>query len=260
LDSQSLWNLFAPILLALPRIGAAIVVAPLFPKTVFPTLVRGAIAVSLSLYLYPYMLTEMPATAARLVWIALLGKEVLLGSLLGLAVGTLLWALQCAGATIDYQTGMSNAQIFDPFGGHQGGPMGQLMIQLGTVLLVAAGGLQVLAGLLFESFQLWPVVSFYPATGHLAELGSGWLGSVTELMVRLAAPLVLILALVDLGFGLVGRVVPQLNTFFFTMPVKGALSALMLALYVSYLSDIAVAQVGVLQHWLEHLRALLSGH
>ena len=62
--------------------------------------------------------------------------------------------------------------------------------------------------------------------------------SLAELTVRAAAPAVLLLALIDLGFGLVNRVVPQLNVFFFTMPIKGALAALMIALYLSYLSDL----------------------
>jgi type III secretory pathway component EscT len=56
----------------------------------------------------------------------------------------------------------------------------------------------------------------------------------------------------------VGRVVPQLNVFFFTMPLKGALAALMIALYLSYLADIASAQVSGLQIWLQRLVPVLA--
>jgi type III secretion protein T len=257
-DSQLLWNFFAPILVALPRVSAAIVIAPLFPTNLFPTLLRGALSVSLSLYMYPHMAAAMPAELPLLAWIALIGKEVLIGALLGFAVGSLVWAFEWAGGVIDFQVGFANAQIFDPFGGHDAGPVGQLMMRIGVILFVAGGGLQVLASLLFESFHLWPVTSFYPSTAHLADLAGSSVRSLAELAVRVVTPVVLLLALIDLGFGLLGRVVPQLNVFFFTMPLKGALAALMIALYLSYLADIASAQVSGLQIWLQRLVAVLA--
>jgi type III secretion protein T len=257
-DSQFLWNFFAPILVALPRVSAAILVAPLFPTPLFPRMLRGALSVSLSLYLYPHMAAAVPAGLPVLAWIVLLGKEVLIGALLGLAVGSLVWAFEWAGGVIDYQVGFANAQIFDPFGDHDAGPVGQLMMRIGVILFVAGGGLQVLASLLFESFHLWPVNSFYPSAAHLADLAGSSVRSLAELAVRLVAPVVLLLALVDLGFGLVGRAVPQLNVFLFTMPLKAALAALMIALYLSYLADIAGAQMSGLQVWLQHLVPALA--
>jgi type III secretion protein T len=257
-DTQFLWNLLAPLLAALPRIGAAVTVAPLFPTRIFPKLLRGAIAISLGLYLYPHMAAHMPAATTPLLWLALMGKEILIGGLIGFAVGTLVWALESVGSAIDFQVGFSNAQVFDPFGGHQSGPMGHFMTSLAITFLVAAGGLQVLASLLFESFQLWPMVSFYPSTGQLGALAGSSAQSLAELVVHLAAPAVLLLALIDLGFGLLSRAVPQLNVFFFTMPIKGALAALMIAVYVSNLSDVLTGRLSGLEGWLKHLGPVLS--
>jgi type III secretion protein T len=76
--------------------------------------------------------------------------------------------------------------------------------------------------------------------------------------VQLAAPAVLLLALVDIGFGLLNRVVPQLPVFFFTMPIKGALAALMIAMYIPYLSDVLVGRLSGLEGWLKHLEPVLS--
>jgi type III secretion protein T len=113
--------------------------------------------------------------------------------------------------------------------------------------------------LLFESFRLWPIGELYPDVGaQLLMLGATSFGSLAELTVRLAAPIILLLVLVDLGFGLVNRVVPQLNVFFFTMPIKGALVALMIALYLSYLFDIAAGQVEHLSGFLKRLAMLKS--
>lgn len=257
-DSQLLWSLFAPLLVGLPRVGAAIMVAPLFPTSLFPVLLRGAVVVSLSLYLYPHLAANMPPMLSLLEWVGLIAKETLIGALLGFAAGTLIWAFETAGALLDFQVGFSNSQYFDPFGGHEAGPLSQFWVRLGTVLFIAAGGLQVLAALLFESFHLWPVTSFYPSLGHFEDFAAGGIRTFMELVVRLAAPAVLLLALIDFGFGLVSRVVPQLNVFFFTMPIKGAMAAVMLALYLSYVSDIVVAQLSDLGTWLQHLQPVLS--
>ena len=251
------WSLLAPLLAALPRIGAAITVAPLFPAALFPRLLRGAVALSLALYLYPHMAAHMPAATTPLPWLALIGKELLIGGLIGFAVGTLVWALECVGSAIDFQIGFSNAQLFNPFMGNESSPLAQLMTSLAITLLVTTGGLQVLASLLFESFRLWPIQSLYPSTDQLASLAGSSVQSLAELVVQLAAPAVLLLALVDIGFGLLNRVVPQLNVFFFTMPIKGALAALMLALYLSYLSDVFVGRLSGLEDWLKHLEPLL---
>jgi type III secretion protein T len=248
-------------LAALPRVGAAITAAPLFPASLFPTLLRSSMAVMLSLFLYPHLAAHLPPVMGALMWLAWVGKEAFLGSLIGLAVGTLIWALESVGGMMDFQVGWSNAQLFDPFGGHDAGPLSTLMGRLGLTLFVVAGGLQVFFSLLFESFRLWPTESFYPPLGgRLAQFAGAWGGSLLEMVVRLATPAILLLVMIDLGFGLVNRVVPQLNVYYFTMPIKAVVVALMITLYLSYLNETVVDQMSGLQHVLERLQAVFSIH
>lgn len=258
-SADALWHILWPMLIAMPRILAAATVAPLFPAALFPVLLRSTIVVSLSLGMYPHHAEMQPIALAPLAWLAMLGKEILIGALIGLAMGALIWMFEGVGALIDVQVGLSNGLIFDPFGGHQGGPMAAFMAQLAVVLFVVGGGLYVFVSLLYESFLLWPVASFYPAlNAGIVDFGAGYAGSLAELLVRLAAPVILLLVLVDLGFGLLNRVVPQLNVFFFTMPIKGVLAALMLALYLSYLADIAAGQLAGFGALLERLAPALA--
>jgi type III secretion protein T len=259
LESQTLWSACAPVLAAMPRVGAAVTVAPLFPVSLFPILLRGAVAVPLCLFLYPHVASHMPPTLTPLAWVGLVSKEAFIGALIGFAVGTLIWALESVGAMMDFQIGLSNARFFDPYGGHDSGPLSGLMARLGIILFVVGGGLQVFVSLLLESFRLWPLASFYPALGErLAQFAGESVGSIVELVVRLAAPAILLLALIDLGFGLINRVVPQLNVFYFTMPIKAAVAALMIAIYLSYVAEVVTAQMTELQHWLERLQPILS--
>jgi type III secretion protein T len=257
--TDALWHIVGPMLAAMPRITAAVSVAPLFPSSLFPLLLRSAVVVALSLHLYPYMSMNLTSDLTSLEWLVLIGKESFIGVLLGFAVGTLMWAFECVGAMIDFQVGFSNAPLFDPFGGHDSGPIAHFMLRLGVVLFVAGGGLQVLSSLLFDSYILWPVASFYPSISEsLVQLGSGWVGGLVKLSALLAVAIVLLLALVDVALGLVNRVVPQLNVFFLTMPIKGALAALMIALYLTYLIDIAAGKLAELPQLLERLAPVLA--
>jgi type III secretion protein T len=252
--------LYGPLLMSLPRLSAALIVAPLFPSSLFPRLLRGAIAMSLALFLFPHMAARVPSELPIWTWLGIVTKEAFVGALVGVAVGKLIWAFSCAGAVFDLQVGFSNAQFFDPFSGQESDLLSTFMTRVGTVLFLAAGGLQVLVALLCESFRLWPVISFYPSWSHLGDFAGSQIVSFMDVVVRIAAPIVLLLGLIDLGFGLLNRAVPQLNVFFFSMPIKGALVALMIALYLSYLSDLVGGQMSGLRDWLSQVQPALSGH
>jgi type III secretion protein T len=258
--TSDLWSVFGPLLIAMPRLLAAITAAPLVPAGLFPMLVRNTVVVSLSLGVYPHVAANMPTALAPAGWLVWISKEVFVGTLIGFAAGRLVWAFESVGAMIDIQIGLSNGLLFDPFGGQGAGPFSGLMTRFAVMFFVMGGGLYVFTSLLYESLRLWPVASFYPVVdARLADFAAGYAGSMAQLIVRLAAPVVLLLAIIDLGFGLVNRVVPQLNVFFFTMPIKGVLAALMLAIYLSSLADIAAGQTSELRMLLERLAGVV-GH
>lgn len=259
-DTSLIWSVLAPAFMAVPRILAAVTTAPLFSSALFPSLLRNAFVVTLVLGLYPHLAANLPVSEVNAgEWLLLIAKEVLLGMLIGAAVGAVIWVFESAGAVIDLQVGVSNGMLLDPFGGHVGGPFTALMTRLAVALFVAGGGLYVFVSLLYESFALWPVHSYYPEIGsRLIDVAKESAGSFAQMLVRLAAPVILLLAIVDIGFGLVQRVAPQLNVFFFTMPIKGVLAVLMLSLYLAYLADIVAGHSTQLQGILKVLHAALA--
>jgi type III secretion protein T len=56
-------------------------------------------------------------------------------------------------------------------------------------------------------------------------------------IVKLAAPVLLVLLLVELGAGLIGRTAPQLNVFQASQPLKSLLATLMLVLFMQLLYE-----------------------
>lgn len=228
-----------PLAAGFPRALALMLTLPLFPKQGFALLVRNAVAVSLLLGAYPMLVVQSPPIEWNAVqWIGFAIKEAFIGFILGYAMGTMFWVFQSIGELIDNQIGLNNASIFDPFGGHSGGPYSGFLMQFSIVVFVAMGGLQLLSSLLYESYTLWPMRSFVPKlTAGYAELareGFQYKGAWT---LTLVAPLIIVLVLAELAVGLVNRITPQLNSFYFSMPIKGVLAILMLAAMTSQWVD-----------------------
>lgn len=235
-------TLARPLLAALPRFVAAFLVLPLLTRAVVPAQIRLAFLLVLVLVAYPGLAARFTSISndwALWQWLGFLVKEVFIGALIGYAMGMSLWALTAVGDLIDTQAGFNNAQIFDPFGGHPRGPVSVLLTQLGVLLFVGFGGLQVFMQLLYESLLLWPPTSFWPDIGAaFRDFAVATAGSMLEIAVRLAAPVIAALLVVELGIGLINRAAPQLNAFYFSMPIKAVTSLLVLALLMAHLVDV----------------------
>lgn len=234
-----------PFLLGMPRIGTAMMTIGLLPHSVFPRQLRIAKTIVLSLAIYPLML-EHTSTGlqtsnswAPIVWVPFILKEAFIGGLIGYLMGTILWAFASTGEIIDTQIGFQIGQIFDPMSDRPQGPIGSFYGQFGALLFVALGGIHVFLALLFESFALWPTTSFLPALpdeGLSLSIEAG--ATVLQLAAQLFLPLFGILLLLELGVGVLNRIAPQFEGFYFSLPIKAAVGILLIALLLSHMVDL----------------------
>lgn len=236
LELAALQSQFSAVALALPRVAAVFLVVPFLSGPMIPGLVRAGLILMVALFMAPAA-QGLPTPELGL-WVLIAAKESLIGTLLGLGMGLFIWAVQSVGDLIDFQTGAGNAAFFDPLAGHQNGPTAELLGWLAITLFVSAGGLAALLGTLAESFRLWPVASFFPRPGAVLEqfvLRQG--DTLFQWVVKLAAPVIFVLVLVELGMGLISRMAPQLNVFVFAQPLKSLLATLMLLLFLGLVHE-----------------------
>ena len=227
---------FMPVALTLPRLLAVFAIAPFFSGNLMSGLVRNGIVLVLALYMSPAA-SDLPELTLG-GWVLVAAKEAFIGVLLGLGFGIFVWAVQSVGDLVDFQTGSASAPFFDPIGGHEGGPTGQFLGWVVITLFMSAGGMLAMVRVIIDSFRLWPVASFYPRVGPMLEQFVIRQGDTLFLWtLKLAAPVIFVLLLVELGIGLIGRVAPPLNVFVFAQPVKSVLANLMLLLCMYFLYD-----------------------
>lgn len=226
--------------LTLPRIVGAFIMLPLLTPENMPPMVRNSFMVSLAIIALPVAMAGAPIEMmGTFQWGPMVLKELFLGVSIGLCFGIVFWALGAAGSVIDTQVGLGMAQVFDPVQGHQTSLHGQFLSQAAAFLFMASGAFLVFLDLLISSYTLWPVTSYYPNL-HITgmHLFVGQFSYLMTALLVLAAPVMVVLLLIDLSFGLVNRYAPQLNVFALTLPIKAWIATgmilLLLGVYVEY--------------------------
>lgn len=216
------------------RLTPVFMIVPFLGRSNLGTLARGSIVLALAFFLNPWLDATAPAEIpARGVLYALIAKEVLLGTLFGVLSCLVFEIAAGVGFIIDNQRGLSMAQTHDPISGEETSPLGSLGMETLVMVFVAGGGLILFFDAVLASFVFWPPFSFWPdwSAKPVKNLLLGQFGWYLTTLVVLAAPMLMVCFLVDLGMGLMNRFAPQLNVFFLSMPIKSALSMLLLLVY-----------------------------
>jgi type III secretion protein T len=228
----------AAVALTMPRLLAVFIVTPIFSGQMITGMTRNGLILLLAIFLSPVAGSVSPETLPAAKWLLIVGKEAMIGIMLGLGFGIFIWAIQSVGDLIDFQTGSSNAHFFDPVAGHENGPTGEFFTWLVIALFISAGGLLAMLDVLMDSYKIWPITSFFPDIGLVLEQFAIRQGDTLFMwIIKLAAPVIFILLLVEIGMGLASRVTPQLNVFVFSQPLKSLLSILMILLFLFFVYE-----------------------
>jgi len=224
------------------RMGTALLMFPMFAAGALPISVRASIIAGLSLCLLPVVgmgnllaLAELDAVSLGL----LLVKEVALGLALGFVGSAGFWAVHAAGAIIENQAGLTVATTVNPYAGEEDSLIGGFLVQVLSIVFLASGGFLLLLGALYESYLVWPVIDLTPRISASIWLAAGLqvIGWIGEMALRVAAPFVLLLLMVEVAMGFLGRYAPQFNVFFLAMPVKAAVLLVLLLVYAVVMAD-----------------------
>lgn len=226
-------NQLAGFILVLARVGPLFLLAPPFSSKMVPPRARGIIAVAFAVGLAPIALQgqSVPGEALQIVGLAL--KEVVVGLAFAFAIACLFAAFSTAGSILDTTIGFSFGSLIDPISNLQSGQMVQLYSMVAVAVFIAIGGDAWVIGGLARSYEVVPLL----ATPSLAALTAGAVTAFAGILtaaLEVAAPVMLALILTDVSFGVVSRVVPQLNVFAVGFPIKIAVGLLVVGVSLPF--------------------------
>ncbi|HUO69155.1 MAG TPA: flagellar biosynthetic protein FliR [Solirubrobacteraceae bacterium] len=237
--------------LVLARVAPLFWVAPMFSSKLVPGKVKVVVAIALSIGLTPVAAHGQPIPGGPLEVAGLIAEGMLVGLGFAFILALLTAAVQAAGTIIDAVSGMSLGGMLDPVNGAQGGVLTQAYSLVGLLIFIAIGGDAWMLRGLGRTFQLVPLTRG-PNLTLLSASAVQTFGQVFVSAVELAAPAMLALTITDVSFGMVSRVMPQLNLFAVGFPVKIGVGLLVFATTLPFLggwiSDQMVNSVGSALH------------
>ena len=223
----------AGFILVLARVSPLFAIAPLFSSKLVPMRVRAIIAVALAIGLSPVVAKGQRIDLDAFPLTALIGKELLVGLAFAFALAALFAAVTVAGSLLDTLIGFSFGSLVDPVTGNQSSVLAQLYSMVAVLIFIAIGGDAWVIEGLARTYDVVPLASF-PALGPLVAGADAAFVKVFTSALQVAAPVLLAILITDAGFGMVSRVVPQLNVFQVGFPAKVLVGLLLIGVSLPF--------------------------
>jgi flagellar biosynthesis protein FliR len=205
--------------LTLGRIGPLFVLAPLFSSRMVPVRARVVVALALAFGLAPLAVKGQKIPTDVLSIGGLMLKEILVGLAFSFAIAALFAAVSTAGTFLDTQIGFSFGSLVDPVNNQQSGLLAQIYGLVGVMVFVVIGGDAWLIRGLAETYDVVSLTQL-PDVGAMAAGATHVFGQIFLSAIAVSAPVLLAVIITDAGFGVVSRVMPQLNVFAVGFPAK----------------------------------------
>ncbi|MFO0840642.1 MAG: flagellar biosynthetic protein FliR [Phycisphaerae bacterium] len=193
------------------RLAGMLMFVPLLGGLSVPFNVRILLIVGLSMLITPMVPAPAAAPDTLGETVLALAGELFLGVLMGLSLRLCFLGLELGGLLIAQESGLAFGQIADPSTGEQHSELSMFYIQLFGVTYLIVGGHRALVDAALGSFRTLPLLG----DSHVFEFGGGAvLDALTVgagIGIRIAAPVVIALFLVNVALGLMTKAVPALN-------------------------------------------------
>ena len=202
--------------LRLVRPGALVMAAPTIGGAHIPMLVRIGLTVALAVVLVPASTAAVPHVSALP---AVILRELAIGLALALATRIVVGAAEVAGALAGLQIGFGYASIVDPQSGAQNNVLGTLYGLIATSVMFVANVHHAVIQALGSSYQALPIGSGSVDAATVTSMARA-LAIVFAVGIQLAAPVLIVLLLVDTAMGVMSRATPSLNILSIGFGVK----------------------------------------
>ncbi|MCC6991613.1 MAG: flagellar biosynthetic protein FliR [Acidobacteria bacterium] len=208
------------------RPGALIAAAPVFGGAFAPAPVKVGLAVIVAVLLVPAVPPPSFASTAGLGLVVV--REMAIGLLMALALRAVLAGAELGGHLTGSQLMLSYGSVVDPQGGVRSNLVANLYGNIALLTFIGVNGHHALLRALAASYAAIPI-----GEGSIGNSLGGTvvqlLGIVFVLGVRLAAPIVVVMLLVEVGTALMARVAPTLNLMVVAPPLRVAVGLLAMA-------------------------------
>ena len=250
------WSDFLSLFLIFIRIGIIFAVVPFFSAEIVPRRVTALMALFLSFILMPVIprVQVRPEELNILMLLMIMMNQLLIGLALGLAIDVIFSGIQIAGELMGFQMGFSIANVVDPMTGITAPVTANVLYITAFLLFFSFGGHHLLIRALVESFAIVPIGDRMAETGFLMSVIT-YAAQMFVIGVKVAAPVVGVLLLINVSFAIVARALPQMNVFLMAFPLTIAVGLVFAALVVRMMP---MLMTGSLEHAWVFMKSVMA--
>ena len=211
---------FTLIILIFVRIMSAFAATPIYSHTSIPTQVKIFISFIIAFIIFSLASPANIAVEFNAWWLFSMAiKEVVVGLILGFTVNLIFYGFNFAGTFIGFDMGLAMAQVMKKIEKTNGNVVGQVIYFLALMIFFIIDGHQFIIRALAYSFQVVPIGEF-KASEALFSLMIKYSASVFIIAVKIASPILVSFFLIHVAEGILARMIPQMQVFFVTQPLK----------------------------------------
>ncbi|MRR37949.1 flagellar biosynthetic protein FliR, partial [bacterium] len=157
----------------------------------------------------------------------LLFHELLIGLCLALSITVIFSGVQIAGELMGFQMGFSIVNVVDPVTGVDAPITANVLYIFAFLIFLSIGGHHMLIRAMVDSFTLIPVKASLPNQAFLSAV-IAYAAQMFVIGVKVCAPIIGVLLLVNIAFAISARAIPQMNVFIMSFPLTIAIGLVFL--------------------------------
>lgn len=211
------------------RVASAMMLLPGFGERTIMERARLLLALAVTLVVAPAVVRTLPPMPANVFAMGtLMVGEILVGLFIGSTARLLMTAIDLAGTIMNYQIGLSSAQIFNPMLQEQSGLISVLLVLASVVIVFQTDMHHLLLRSVVDSYSLF-IPGRLPPIGDLTQTVVQMTSRSFVLALQLASPFILFGIILNVALGLVSRAMPQIQVFFVSLPLQLAIGFVIFA-------------------------------
>ena len=229
----------------LTRLSGLFASAPLFSTYPIPMQVKIWLAASIAFILFPIVQHNtqfvVPNSVPALTLI--LFKEFLIGFAMGFCANIIFVGIELGVNMFTIQMGISADQALNPSSGGNSPVITQAYTYLASMIFIIIGAHQWLFSAIYNSFKTMPVgygFAFSPeVTGEIVRMTS----QMFNIGLSISLPIFGVLFITDVLLGFTSKMMPQMNIFMVSIPLKIYLGLLLSLIFVRPMAEYMVVMI-----------------
>ncbi len=214
------WKDLLPLVFIFIRIGVVFSLVPFFGAEIMPRRLMAIIALFLSLILLPVtppLAIDIQGLNVLTLLMYML-HEILLGISMGLSVQVIFAGVQIAGELMGFSIGFSIVNVIDPMTGTEAPVTSNFLYIIAFLIFILVDGHHMFIRAIQESFTMAPIGVGLPRAGFY-QAALNYAAGMFVIGLKLAAPVIGTLLLINVALGLISRSIPQMNIFIVSFPI-----------------------------------------